>query len=208
MIAMVSSFKRLDNAKKKKKTLSYLTNHYSIRLYGCYENISGPGCSTTRALQDLTGGIVQSFGLSNQDRFLTYQVLNSAVPRSSLLISTITLVSEIQRAFWKTMRRSAVFAYFRSLNILTNLTTYIKQCVAEGEQETTEATERSNDSARIQRHGSGTSPGSVRRHPASKAEKSMGRRRMDRTLERKKLGVGRAVWQRQGASQRPGAKRW
>ncbi|XP_025414399.1 calpain-9-like isoform X1 [Sipha flava] len=61
------------------------------KLYGCYENISGPGSSTTRALQDLTGGIVQSFGLSNQDRFLTYQVLNSAVPRSSLLISTITL---------------------------------------------------------------------------------------------------------------------
>lgn len=61
------------------------------KLYGCYENISGAGCSTTRALQDLTGGIVQSFGLSNQDRFLTYQVLNSAVPRSSLLISTITL---------------------------------------------------------------------------------------------------------------------
>lgn len=64
-----------------------------FRLYGCYENISGPGSSTTRALQDLTGGIVQSFGLSNQDRFLTYQVLNSAVPRSSLLISTITLVN-------------------------------------------------------------------------------------------------------------------
>ncbi|VVC41431.1 Hypothetical protein CINCED_3A010990 [Cinara cedri] len=61
------------------------------KLYGCYENISGSGSSTTRALQDLTGGIVQSFGLSNQDRFLTYQVLNSAVPRSSLLISTITL---------------------------------------------------------------------------------------------------------------------
>lgn len=79
-----------------KNTLSYLTNRLIIRLYGCYENISGPGCSTTRALQDLTGGIVQSFGLSNQDRFLTYQVLNSAVPRSSLLISTITLVSEVK----------------------------------------------------------------------------------------------------------------
>lgn len=70
-------------------------------MYGCYENISGPGCSTTRALQDLTGGIVQSFGLSNQDRFLTYQVLNSAVPRSSLLISTITLVSVIQPSVTK-----------------------------------------------------------------------------------------------------------
>nr|CAD7568208.1 unnamed protein product [Timema californicum] len=62
-----------------------------VRLYGCYESLQG-GC-TTRALQDLTGGIVQSFGLSNQDRYLTFQVLNSAVPRSSLLISSINQVS-------------------------------------------------------------------------------------------------------------------
>nr|CAD7257056.1 unnamed protein product [Timema shepardi] len=61
------------------------------KLYGCYESLQG-GC-TTRALQDLTGGIVQSFGLSNQDRYLTFQVLNSAVPRSSLLISSINQVS-------------------------------------------------------------------------------------------------------------------
>lgn len=64
----------------------------SRRFYGSYENLSQGG-STTRALQDLTGGIVQSFGLSNQDRYLTYQVLNSAVPRSSLLIASINLVS-------------------------------------------------------------------------------------------------------------------
>ncbi|KAK3924538.1 Calpain-1 catalytic subunit [Frankliniella fusca] len=55
--------------------------------YGCYEGLQ---CGmTTRALQDLTGGIVQSFGLSSQDRYLTFQVLNSAVPRSSLLIACI-----------------------------------------------------------------------------------------------------------------------
>ena len=41
---------------------------------------------TTKALQDLTGGIVQSSSLNSQDRLLTYQVLNSAVPRSTLLI--------------------------------------------------------------------------------------------------------------------------
>ncbi|XP_077285605.1 calpain-1 catalytic subunit-like isoform X2 [Arctopsyche grandis] len=58
------------------------------KLYGNYENLSSG--STTRSLQDLTGGIVQSFGLSHQDRYLTFQVLNSAVPRSSLLIATIT----------------------------------------------------------------------------------------------------------------------
>ncbi|KAJ8966206.1 hypothetical protein NQ314_003686, partial [Rhamnusium bicolor] len=58
------------------------------KFYGCYEQLAQG--STTRALQDLTGGIVQSFGLTHQDRFLTFQVLNSAVPRSSLLIATIT----------------------------------------------------------------------------------------------------------------------
>lgn len=69
-----------------------LKESYCFRLYGCYESL-GQGGSTTRALQDLTGGIVQSFGLSNQDRFLTFQVLNSAVPRSSLLIASINPVS-------------------------------------------------------------------------------------------------------------------
>ncbi|XP_056640936.1 calpain-9-like isoform X2 [Diorhabda sublineata] len=65
------------------------------KLYGCYEQLQQG--STTRALQDLTGGIVQSFGLSHQDRFLTFQVLNSAVPRSSLLIATITQEKENKR---------------------------------------------------------------------------------------------------------------
>lgn len=61
-----------------------------FRFYGCYESLATG--STTRALQDLTGGIVQSFGLTHQDRYLTFQVLNSAVPRSSLLIATIAPV--------------------------------------------------------------------------------------------------------------------
>jgi len=164
-------------------------------LYGCYENISGPGCSTTRALQDLTGGIVQSFGLSNQDRFLTYQVLNSAVPRSSLLISTITLVSVKPVLFSRTA--SLWFPY----------DVYNPSCVAEGEQETTEAAERSNDSARVQRHGFGTSPRSFGRYPAGEAEKSLGWRRVDRSLEREELGMGRPVRQRQGAAQCQGSER-
>nr|XP_022900418.1 calpain-9-like isoform X1 [Onthophagus taurus] len=65
------------------------------KFYGCYENLQQG--STTRALQDLTGGIVQSFGLTHQDRFLTFQVLNSAVPRSSLLIATILPEKENKR---------------------------------------------------------------------------------------------------------------
>lgn len=69
----------------------HLATVAAFRFYGCYENLAQG--STTRALQDLTGGIVQSFGLTHQDRFLTFQVLNSAVPRSSLLIATIAPVS-------------------------------------------------------------------------------------------------------------------
>ncbi|XP_060523327.1 calpain-9-like isoform X2 [Cylas formicarius] len=65
------------------------------KFYGSYENLASG--STTKALQDLTGGIVQSFGLTHQDRFLTFQVLNSAVPRSSLLIATITQEKDNKR---------------------------------------------------------------------------------------------------------------
>ncbi|KAF2895792.1 hypothetical protein ILUMI_10383 [Ignelater luminosus] len=65
------------------------------KFYGCYENLQQG--STTRALQDLTGGIVQSFSLTHQDRYLTFQVLNSAVPRSSLLIATIAQEKENKR---------------------------------------------------------------------------------------------------------------
>ena len=43
------------------------------KLYGCYEALHSG--FTTKALQDLTGGIVQSFSLTSQDRLLTYQVL-------------------------------------------------------------------------------------------------------------------------------------
>lgn len=45
--------------------------------------------SVSRALQDLTGGIVQSFALSAQPRALTAQVLHSAVPRSTLLVAVV-----------------------------------------------------------------------------------------------------------------------
>ena len=45
---------------------------YFHRLYGNYEALHAG--FTTKALQDLTGGIVQSFSLNSQDRLLTYQV--------------------------------------------------------------------------------------------------------------------------------------
>ena len=59
----------------------------------CPQILFPPQGFTTKALQDLTGGIVQSFSLNSQDRLLTYQVLNSAVPRSTLLIASINIVS-------------------------------------------------------------------------------------------------------------------
>ncbi|XP_059098074.1 calpain-9-like [Tigriopus californicus] len=59
------------------------------KLYGSYEALHQG--FTTKALQDLTGGIVQSFSLNSQDKLLTYQVLNSAVPRSTLLIASINI---------------------------------------------------------------------------------------------------------------------
>ncbi|EEB14001.1 Calpain A, putative [Pediculus humanus corporis] len=65
------------------------------KLYGCYENLHLG--FTTRAFQDLTGGIVQSFGLNNQEKYLTFQVLNSAVPRSTLIIASINPEKETKR---------------------------------------------------------------------------------------------------------------
>ncbi|XP_065568283.1 calpain-11-like isoform X2 [Artemia franciscana] len=59
------------------------------KLYGSYEALQAG--FTTKALEDLTGGIVQSFSLAQQDIFLTHQVLNSAVPRSTLLVASIQL---------------------------------------------------------------------------------------------------------------------
>ena len=47
------------------------------KLYGCYEALHSG--FTTKALQDLTGGIVQSFSLTSQDRLLTYQVCSVCV---------------------------------------------------------------------------------------------------------------------------------
>ena len=41
---------------------------------------------------------MQSFSLNSQDRLLTYQVLNSAVPRSTLLIASINIVSTLPTA--------------------------------------------------------------------------------------------------------------
>lgn len=61
-----------------------------IRLYGSYAALraEGGGEGEARALQDLTGGIVQSFSLRHQAPPLTLQVLNSALPRSTVVVAT------------------------------------------------------------------------------------------------------------------------
>lgn len=59
---------------------------WCVRLYGSYGALRAG--STARALQDLSGGIVQAFSL-RQPRALTFRVLNSAVPRSTLLLAAL-----------------------------------------------------------------------------------------------------------------------
>ncbi|XP_059045784.1 calpain-1 catalytic subunit-like [Achroia grisella] len=65
-------------------TLPLLEKAYA-KLYGSYRALREG--SSARALQDLTGGIVQSFCLRRQPRALTLQVLHSAVPRSTLVVA-------------------------------------------------------------------------------------------------------------------------
>lgn len=78
----------------------------------------------------------------------------------------------------------------------------------EGEQqETIKAAQRSDDAARVQRHRFGAGPRPARRHATGEAEESVGRGRMDGALERKELGMGRAIAQGQGIAQRSGAQR-
>ncbi|RWS31726.1 calpain-9-like isoform X3 [Leptotrombidium deliense] len=54
------------------------------KLYGCYENYLR-SCFTAQTLQDLTGGIAQSFTIAHHDGHIIYQMISSAVPRSTLL---------------------------------------------------------------------------------------------------------------------------
>ncbi|XP_037084244.1 LOW QUALITY PROTEIN: calpain-1 catalytic subunit-like [Pollicipes pollicipes] len=65
------------------------------KFYGSYESLHQN--STTLALQDLTGGIVQSFSLQQQETYVIYQVLNSAVPRSSLIVASIHIERDTKR---------------------------------------------------------------------------------------------------------------
>ncbi|CAK1586579.1 unnamed protein product [Parnassius mnemosyne] len=66
-------------------TLPLLEKAYA-KLYGSYAALRGGSCA--RALQDMTGGVVQSFAPPRQPPALLLRVLNTAVPRSTLLVAT------------------------------------------------------------------------------------------------------------------------
>ncbi|XP_063386791.1 calpain-A-like isoform X1 [Cydia fagiglandana] len=71
-------------------TLPLLEKAYA-KLYGSYAAMHAAGAAaegTARALQELTGGIVQSFSLQRQPQPLTLQVLHSAAPRSTIIVAT------------------------------------------------------------------------------------------------------------------------
>ncbi|CAH1638940.1 unnamed protein product [Spodoptera littoralis] len=65
-------------------TLPLLEKAYA-KLHGSYAALRDT--SVARALQELSGGVVQSFSLRSQPRAMTLQVLQAAAPRSSLLVA-------------------------------------------------------------------------------------------------------------------------
>lgn len=77
------------SARRDDFTLALLHKAYA-KLHGSFAALRG--ASAARALQDLSGAIVQSFSLRHQPHALTFQVLNSAVPRSTLLVATLAPV--------------------------------------------------------------------------------------------------------------------
>ena len=54
------------------------------KLYGNYESYLR-NCFTAQTMQDLTGGIAQSFSITHHDGHVIYQMISSAVSRSTLL---------------------------------------------------------------------------------------------------------------------------
>lgn len=62
------------------------------KLHGNYEYYL-KHCFTAQTLQDLTGGIAQSFTIPHHDGHIIYQMIASAVPRSTLLSACISTTS-------------------------------------------------------------------------------------------------------------------
>uniref|UniRef100_T1KNX4 Calpain catalytic domain-containing protein n=1 Tax=Tetranychus urticae TaxID=32264 RepID=T1KNX4_TETUR len=61
------------------------------KMYGSYDYYL-KNCFTAQTLQDLTGGIAQSFTIPHHDGHIIYQMISSAVPRSTLLSACISSI--------------------------------------------------------------------------------------------------------------------
>lgn len=61
---------------------SHSLTHFPFRVNGCYEALSGG--STTEGFEDFTGGIAESYVLSNADPHL-FHIIKKALERGSLL---------------------------------------------------------------------------------------------------------------------------
>ncbi|CAK1550299.1 unnamed protein product [Leptosia nina] len=77
-------------------TLPLLEKAYA-KLHGSYGALAGASASVARALQELTGGVVQSFSPPRQPPRLLLQVLHSALPRSTIIIATTTEKESVGR---------------------------------------------------------------------------------------------------------------
>ncbi|XP_022834395.1 calpain-1 catalytic subunit-like [Spodoptera litura] len=78
-------------------TLPLLEKAYA-KLHGSYAALRDT--SVARALQELSGGVVQSFSLRAQPRALTLQLLQAAAPRSSLLATLLLRLRAPAGAPW------------------------------------------------------------------------------------------------------------
>jgi hypothetical protein len=79
--------------------------------------------------------------------------------------------------------------------------------LGERQQAATATAQRVNNATRLQCDGTGQGSRSPGRDTSREATQPMGMRRMDRSLERAVLGVGRPIRQGQGPSQRQGQER-
>ena len=77
----------------------------------------------------------------------------------------------------------------------------------ERKQTSAEVTKRSDDTNGIQRDGLSESTRATGRDPVSQVTEPLGPRRVDGSVERAQLGVGRTLGQRQGTAQRTRAQR-
>ncbi|XP_074598545.1 calpain-9-like isoform X2 [Brevipalpus obovatus] len=83
------------------------------KLYGNYEYYL-THCFTAQTLQDLTGGIAQSFTIPHHDSHIIYQMISSAVPRSTLLSACISGVPQSESISPSSVLSHSAYAFSSS----------------------------------------------------------------------------------------------